>query len=150
MTDPTTAPPEPRRIRQADVVRLHRPSGELRFRDPDPDDPVQLGQVVQLAGVGFTVSRVEGDGERRVLTAYPSQMEALGDVEPWVLRLQPGDVVVITSRTALSADQHQQIVDAVKLLLPGFQVLVLDENLRIGRIRTPQDDPGPVEPPVAP
>lgn len=120
---------QPKKVKESEVVSLHRPSGELRVRLTD----VGVGDVVDYQGVAFTVSTIsDREGEA---TAYPASLEELGDVEPWVLRLKPGDTIVLTSKVALSPAVALGIVQRAKEFFPGYPVLVLDSNVKIGRIR---------------
>lgn len=130
----------PRKVRQRDVVSLHRPSGELTFTWTK-DAPIEPGDVVQYQGVAFTVAEAGGADDGGIARAYPAQLEALGDVEPWVLRLEPGDVIVLTSKLPLSNDVATAIAEKAKAFFPGYQVLVLDSNVKIGRVRQDAESP---------
>ena len=58
------------------------------------------------------------------------EIRYLSDVQR--LRLEPGDVVVLTTEWKLSAVEVQRIAEKIGKVLPGHQVLVIDSGVKIG------------------
>jgi hypothetical protein len=131
----------PPKIAEKDVVVLHRPSGELTFRG-DPDQ-YALDELVQYRGVGFVVKGVTGDSEQSIYRAYPPSLENLGDVEPFAIRLEPGDVVVIQSSGTLDSDAADRIRSIAEPAFPGHRIIVVDSTVTIGKIAATKDEPAP-------
>lgn len=131
----STQPPE---IPESSVVLLHRPSGELSFR-AQPDE-YALDDVVQYHGVGFVIKSLRGDDDETVYVAYPPSLEALGDVEPFAIQLNPGDVVVLRARTTLPPEQLARMRDAAEQILPGYKIIVVDATVDIGKFSTPTSE----------
>lgn len=56
------------------------------------------------------------------------------------LHLAPDDMVVISCPTRLNVDQVAHLLDAVRRLLPGRRVLVLENGMRLGVVSTQPAD----------
>lgn len=132
----TNPPPA---IAESDVVLLHRPSGELTF-EGDPDQ-YQLDELVQYRGVGFIVKGVRGNGDRSTYKAYPPSLEKLGDVEPFAIRLRPGDVVVVQAKVPLDTAAIDTIRSTIEPVFPGHKVIVVDSTVTIGKFSTATNEP---------
>lgn len=131
----TTDLPE---IQESDVVLLHRPSGELSFRASQ--DAHQLDDVVQYHGVAFVIKGVSGDNDDTVYRAYPPSLEALGDVEPFAIQLNPGDVVVLRAKRSMTSAEIQAMTEQAQAILPGFKIIAVDNSVDIGKFSTPTPD----------
>lgn len=60
------------------------------------------------------------------------EIRFLGDVQR--LRLEPGDIIVITSPSDLSAFEVQRIAEKVGKALPGHQVIVMGGGAKIAAL----------------
>jgi len=60
------------------------------------------------------------------------------------LRLEPGDVLVVTAKGPLSQDVRDRIRDAFHDLVPGHPIAVIDAGLRLCVVRERQAHAEPV------
>lgn len=59
-----------------------------------------------------------------------AEIRFLGDVQR--LALKPGDILVLSAPSRISPDCARHLTEAVKRLVPGHEVLVLGDGLKVG------------------
>lgn len=120
----------------SDIVLVDRTKGEITFRTAST--PAAIGEVVTFKGVAFSVEEVmldeSTDPPQQVARAQVSRIEELGDVEPFAMTVNEGDVIVLMAEQALTAERTLQMKSRAERIFPGHTVIVLDSGLRIGKV----------------
>ena len=78
-------------------------------------------------------SRSELDAIVEQLAAINQSLSVAGRIE--ALRLHEGDVVTFTVRGVLPQAAHARLVEQLKQIIPGYKVIILEEDARLGVVR---------------
>jgi hypothetical protein len=114
---------------------------------------LELTEFEWLDGEPMSPSRWPPEEHRAVLALRDAQSEdedaespemAIDVFEATVLRLEPGDALVISSKALLSAEGIEKLRTLVDQALPGTRCLVLQSGLDLSVVR-----PAPVDVPLA-
>jgi hypothetical protein len=131
-------------IRESDVVHRRDVDGELLFAHDGKVDP---DEIVLYKGVPYRIENAElldteGVAGDPVARAYPAPVEpivqdpTLGDADVSKMRVDPGDVVVVTSPVPLSASQRAALRDQAAAVFPDNTVVVLEGGVTLGKVQT--------------